>query len=68
MPISRPLILVRDVQQVSFREIVAHDLQAHGQAVPEPARDRKRGNPGERGRNRIDVIQVHLHRIGSLGP
>ena len=59
---------MRDVEHPRFAEVVPDDVQTHRKIVlPEPARDRHRGQPGEVGGDRIDVVQVHLHRVRGLG-
>ena len=64
MPVGRQLILMRDVQHARLVEVIADDLQADRHfAGTKAAWNRHAGQAGEVYRDRIDVGQVHLHRI-----
>ena len=68
VPVGHLLILVRDVQQLRFAEIVALQLHPDGQsATVEAAGYRQRRCTGEVGGDRENVVEVHLHRVVGLG-
>src|SRR5260221_13969429 len=57
-----------DVEHLRFAEVVSDDVQTHRKIVlSETARDRHPGQSGEFDGDRIDVVQVHLHRVRGLG-
>src|SRR5262245_27574419 len=67
MPVGRALILVRYVEHPRFAEIAADQLQPNRLPVrAEAAGDRHRRESCEVRRNRIDVAEVHLYRVGDL--
>src|SRR5471032_955433 len=71
VPVGRQLILVRDVQQLGFAEVVTDDLQSDRAlgvllALAEAARDRHAGQAGQAGRQREDIGQVVGHRVVGL--
>ena len=60
------LVLVGDVQQARLVEEIAHQLHSDRQAVHEPARQAHRRAAREIGRDGVDVVQVHRHRVVHL--
>src|SRR5262245_27283600 len=69
VPVGGKLIAMRQAQHARLLEIVAHELQSHGQmVVAEPAGDGESWNPGQRSRDGVDVVEIHLNGIGGLGP
>ena len=67
VPVADLLVLVRGLQKPGFIEIVADQLHTDWQTVDEPSRQRHAGQPGEVQRYRVDILQVHAHRIVGLG-
>ena len=58
-----PLERVANAEECVLRELRADQLQPHGQALGEAARDREAGEPGHVRRNREDVREVHGERV-----
>src|SRR5258708_144931 len=68
MPVGHLLILMRDVEQLRFAEIVALDLQTDRQTAPiEAAGNRDGGRAGQVAGDGEDVVQIHLYRVVGLG-
>ena len=63
MPVGFTLIEVGKIEQRSLAEVRTDQLQADRQAGREAAGDRKARQSREVDCDRIDVVQVHLHRI-----
>ena len=63
MPFGVLLVLVGNVQQATFFEIIANDLQADRPAINEAGRYRHAGQPGTIDRYGLDIGQVHRNRI-----
>ena len=59
------LQLVRGIEQPALLEVVANQLQAHGQAARAHACGHAHaGQAGQRRRQGVDVGQVAAHRVG----
>src|SRR5471030_3366695 len=71
VPVGRQLVLVGDVEQLGFAEVVADDLQSDRAirvlvALAKAARDRHAGQAGQAGRQREDIGQVVRDRVVGL--
>ena len=68
MPVRRLLELVRHTQHFRLGEIIADNMQPDRQsAVAKAARDGHRRQAGQVGGNGVNIVQIHLHRIGGFG-
>ena len=63
MPVGFFLVEMRKVQHLLFCEVRPNQLQTGGQASNAAAWNRDARHTGEVYRYRIDVIQIHLHRV-----
>ena len=59
MPVANLLILVGDVQQARLFEVIADEVQPHGQVVGESDRYRGRGQARQVDAGGVDVAQIH---------
>ena len=67
MPVADLLVLVRDVEQTTFLEVVAEQLHAHRQTIDEAGRHRQAGDAGQVGGDGVDVFQIRGDRVAALG-
>ena len=63
MPVRDLLVLVRNIQQAAFLEIITDNVQTGRHAIRHPGRNRHGRQTGQVDRDGVDVLQVHAYRV-----